>query len=91
MILNLFPHLKGYKVLHGSPGYENQEVIKSIRTDRIKKTFITLEFESGFFTYINKEDFDRFLEEGRVYFQRAAGRLGFEAAESLIDLSFSKA
>jgi len=86
MILNLFPHLKGYKVLHGSPGYETPETIKSIRTDRIKKSFLTLEFESGIFTYINKEDFDKFLEEGKVYFQRAAGRLGFEAAESLIGL-----
>ena len=89
MILNLFPHLKGHKVLHGSPGLENPEVIQSIRTDRIKKTFITLLFESGVFTYINKEDFDRFLEDGKVYYQRAAGKLGFEAPESLIDLSDS--
>ena len=87
MILNLFPHLKGHKVLHGSPGYENKEVIKSIRTDRIKKGFLTLEFDSGAFTFINKEDFDKFLEDGKVYFRRAAGRLGFEATESLVDLS----
>jgi hypothetical protein len=84
MILNLFPHLKGYKLLHGSPGYENEEVIKSIRTDRIKKSFITLEFESGHFTFISKEDFDKFLEDGSVGFSRAAG---FTALESLIDLS----
>lgn len=84
MILNLFPHLKGHKVLHGSPGYENKEVIKSIRTDRIKKSFITLEFESGAFTYISKEDFDQFLENGSVGFSRAAG---FTALEGLIDLS----
>ena len=84
MILNLFPHLKGLEVLHGSPGYENKEVIKSIRTDRIKKSFITLEFESGFFTYISKEDFDKFLENGSVGFSRAAG---FSAHESLIDMS----
>ena len=87
MILNLFPHLKGYKVLHGSPGYENQEVIKSIRTDRINKSFITLEFASGCFTFINKEDFDQFLEEGKVYFQRAGLESSFDASESLIDLS----
>ena len=87
MILNLFPHLKGHKVLHGSPGCENSETIKSIRTDRIKKGFLTLEFDSGAFTFINKEDFDKFLEDGKVYFKRAAGRLGFEASESLIDLS----
>jgi hypothetical protein len=84
MILNLFPHLKGHKVLHGSPGYENQEVIKSIRTDRIKKSFITLEFESGAFTFISKEDFDKFLEDGDVGFFRAGG---FYAFENLIDLS----
>lgn len=84
MILNLFPHLKGYKVLHGSPGYETPETIKSIRTDRIKKSFLTLEFESGSFTYIDKEDFDQFLEEGSVSYTRAAG---FNALESLIDLS----
>ena len=87
MILNLFSHLKGYKVLHGSPGYETPETIKSIRTDRIKKSFLTLEFDSGAFTFINKEDFDKFLEDGKVYFRRAAGRLGFEAPESLVDLS----
>lgn len=84
MILNLFPHLKGHEVLHGSPGYETKEVIKSIRTDRIKKSFITLEFLSGVFTYITKEDFDKFLENGDVQFKRAAG---FTAYESLIDLS----
>lgn len=82
MILNLFPHLKGYKVLHGSPGYETPETIKSVRTDRIKKSFLTLEFESGAFTYINREDFDRFLEEGSVGYERAAG---FNAMESLVD------
>jgi hypothetical protein len=87
MILNLFPHLKGHKVLHGSPGYENQEAIKSIRTDRIKKSFITLEFASGCFTFISKEDFDQFLEEGKVYFQRAGLNTSFDASESLIDLS----
>ena len=84
MILNLFPHLKGYKVLHGSPGYEIEEVIKSVRTDRIKKAFITLEFDSGAFTFISKEDFDKFLENGSVGFSRAAG---FCAHESLIDMS----
>jgi len=87
MILNLFPNLKGHKVLHGSPGCENSETIKSIRTDRIKQGFLTLKFDSGAFTFINKEDFDKFLEDGKVYFKRAAGRLGFEASESLIDLS----
>jgi hypothetical protein len=84
--LYLFPHLKGYKVLHGSHGYENEEVIKSIRTDRIMKSFITLEFESGSFTFISKEDFDKFLEDGSVEFSRA---IGFTALESLIDLSSS--
>ena len=84
MILNLFPHLKGHKVLHGSPGHEIEEVIKSIRTDRIKKSFITLEFESGHFTFISKEDFDKFLENGDVGFSRAGG---FTAFENLIDLS----
>ena len=84
IILNLFPHLKGHKVLHGSPGHEIEEVIKSIRTDRVKKSFITLEFESGHFTFISKEDFDKFLENGSVEFSRAAG---FTAFENLIDLS----
>ena len=71
MILNLFPHLKGHSVLHGSPGYPVPEIIKSIHTDRIKETFITLEFESGRFTYIHKKDFDKWLEEGEVSFSRA--------------------
>lgn len=83
MILNLFPHLKGHQVLHGSPGYPVPEVIESIRTDRIQETFITLQFESGKFTYIHKADFDKWLEEGEVQFQRASG---MEALEVLIDV-----
>lgn len=86
MILNLFSHLIGYKVLHGSPGYPTEEIIKSVRTDRTKKDFITLEFESGAFTCISFPDFDKFLEDGKVYFQRAAGTLGFEAPEVLMDV-----
>lgn len=86
MILNLFPHLKGYKVLHGSPGYETPETIKAIRTDRIKNSFLTVEFDSGAFTFINKEDFDKFLEEGKVYFQRAGLESSFDASESLVEL-----
>lgn len=85
MILNLFPHLKGHSVLHGSPGYENKEIIENVRTDRINKdAFITLEFQSGAFTYISKKDFDQYLEEGRVSFQRQGG---FTAMENLLDLS----
>ena len=86
MILNLFPHLKGYKVLHGSPGCEYPETIKAIRTDRIKRSSLTVEFESGAFTFINKEDFDQFLEEGKVYFQRA-GIPRMNASETYVDLS----
>ena len=87
MMLNLFPHLKGYKVLHGSPGCEYPETIKAIRTNRIKKSFLTVEFDSGAFTFINKEDFDKFLEDGKVYFQRAVPKPGQDASESLIDQS----
>ena len=87
MIINLFPHLKGYKVLHGSPGCESPETIKAIRTDRIKRSFLTVEFDSGAFTFINKEDFDQFLEDGKVYFQRAGLESSFNTSESLIDQS----
>jgi hypothetical protein len=84
MILkNLFPHLKGHSVLHGSPGYPTPEVIKSIRTDRIKDTFLTLEFESGKFAFIHKKDFDRWLEEGDISYFRATDS---STPEVLIDI-----
>lgn len=82
MALNLFPHLKGFKILHGSPGYEILEVIESLKTESLEKTFVTIEFQSGNFTHISRRDWDQFLEKGSVIFSRASG---FSAVESFID------
>ena len=55
------------KVYHGSPSYENLEVIEDILTsDELK----TIQFESGFFTRMTHEEFDTFLEEGNIQYVR---------------------
>lgn len=82
MILELFRHLKGYSVLHGSPGLETLEVVETITRDNTKD-YLTIQFQSGKFTHILLGSFDYWLENGEVSFRRAAG---FDAVESLKDL-----
>ena len=62
--------LVGLKVKHGSPGYEELEVIKDVTfNNRVK-----VHFESGFVTNMTEADFDKFMEEGEVqYTQHFAG------------------
>lgn len=56
--------LVGLKVKHGSPGYEEHEVIKDVTFVKRVKVF----FESGFVTNMTEADFDTFMEEGEVQY-----------------------
>ena len=56
------------QVVHGSPGYETKEVITSIKAEGIN--MITINFESGFFTKLSKEDFDTFIDSAKVTYYR---------------------
>jgi hypothetical protein len=53
--------LIGSKVRHGSPGYENEEIISRIRD---KNDHVIVDFESGFFTKVKHKDIDFFVEHG---------------------------
>ena len=53
--------LIGAKVRHGSPGYENEEIISRIIT---KYDYAEIEFESGCFTKMKYKDIDFFVEYG---------------------------
>jgi hypothetical protein len=55
-------------VMHGSPGYENREVISSI--SGLETDMITIEFESECFTILTKKDFDTFNSTGMVEYYR---------------------
>ena len=48
----------GKKVMHGSPGYENQEIIKQIT---ITKDTVEIEFESQAYTQMVPEEFEYML------------------------------
>lgn len=56
-----YEQLIGIKVLHGSPGYENEEIITRIIS---KDDHIKVEFESGFFTLMKYNELDSFIEYG---------------------------
>ena len=63
----------GLKVEHGSPGYEEPEVIKDVTfnnaNDRVK-----IFFESGFVTNMTEYELDVFMDDGEVhYYQHFAG------------------
>ena len=53
--------LIGAKVRHGSPGYENEEIISRICT---KYDHAEIEFESGCFTKMKYNELDLFFEYG---------------------------
>lgn len=81
-MLQLFTHLNGTEVMHGSPGYENKEVIESITTKGVEDSHhITVQFKSGCFTHIAKKMFDYFLEDGTINYTRAAGFTALERLE----------
>ena len=82
MLQELFKNRTGTKVAHGSPGYENVEVIESITT-REGQEYATIQFESGCFTHIPKDALAQFFVDGEIQYDRASG---FTAIESIIDL-----
>ncbi len=59
--------LIGAKVRHGSPGYENEEIISRIIE---KGDHLEVEFESGCFTLIKHNELDFFLEYGSTDYIR---------------------
>lgn len=81
MVLELFKHLKGYSVLHGSPGLETSEIIEAI-TRHNSKDYLTVEFQSGKFTHILLGQFDYWLENGAIQYLNA---IDINSIESLKD------
>ena len=71
--------LKGLKVFHGSPCYENLETIESVDLDS-NENYAEIIFKSEFCTYVLNEDFEMFLQDGEIDYKRAAG---FEALERM--------
>ena len=59
--------LIGTKVRHGSPGYENEEIISRIIE---KGDHLEVEFESGCFTLIKHNELDFFVEYGSTDYIR---------------------
>lgn len=58
--------LVGLKVKHGSPGYEELEVIHDVNFgNRVR-----ISFESGFATNMTEADLEIFMEEGEVQYQQ---------------------
>jgi hypothetical protein len=63
----------GMKVTHGSPGYEEPEVIKDV-TQQAGSGRVKVSFESGFVTNMSEYELDVFLDEGEIhYYQHFAG------------------
>ena len=56
----------GSKVTHGSPGYPVGEVISDVI---LLKDEVEIEFESGCFTRMTHEEFDRFLAEEELHYK----------------------
>ena len=63
----------GMKVTHGSPGYEEPEVIEDV-TFQTASGRVKVSFESGFVTNMTQPEFEQFLHEGNIrYYQHFAG------------------
>ena len=62
--------LIGTKILHGSPGYENKEVISKIYAEPDWPDHVTIEFESGFFTRMTLAEYGEFIKNGKVGYTR---------------------
>ena len=63
----------GMKVTHGSPGYEEPEVIEDV-TFQDHNGRVKVSFESGFVTNMTQLEFEQFLHEGKIrYYQHFAG------------------
>ena len=62
--------LIGKKVLHGSPSYENQEIIAKVWIEPEWPDHVTIEFESEFFTRMTKAKMEEFKQDGEVHYKR---------------------
>ena len=56
--------------MHGSPGYENEEIISKIYGDPNNGERVTIEFESDFFTLMSMDDYAEFIKSGKVVYIR---------------------
>ena len=64
--LSTLASLIGLNVMHGSPGYEELEVIHDVHFgNRVR-----ISFESGFATNMTEAELEKFLEEGEVRYQQ---------------------
>ena len=71
MLSMIITEIVGKKVMHGSPGYENQETIKQIT---ITKDTVEIEFESGAFATMSAAEFEFLLDyEELSYFEKTHG------------------
>lgn len=59
----------GLKVEHGSPGYEEPEVIKDVIFNNAHGR-VKVFFESGFVTNMTEAELEKFLDEGEVHYQQ---------------------
>ncbi len=77
-----YPIKEGTKVFHGSPGYENKEVISCVTFHycAMRGHMYEIAFENGCFTYLPQEDFQTLTQDGEVQFNRGSG---FRAIESI--------
>ena len=62
--------LIGTKILHGSPGYVNEETISQIYAEKERPDDVTIEFESGFFTRMTLAEYGEFIKNGKVSYTR---------------------
>ena len=59
--------LVGMKVRHGSPGYENKEVIADVTWNGSRAI---VEFESGSLTNMTETELDVFMDHGEVSYRQ---------------------
>jgi hypothetical protein len=76
MIKSTFPEadfLVGRQVQSGSPGFEDLETIVTVRETNVygsDNLRIQIDFESGFFTNMSPADFELFIKNGVIVFER---------------------
>lgn len=62
--------LIGTKIRHGSPGYSNEETIAKIYAEIAWPDYVTIEFESEFFTRMKMTEYGAFIKNGKVSYTR---------------------
>ena len=60
----------GTRIMHGSPGYMNEETISKVT---ILKHGVTIEFESQCFTQMTHEEFEDMLRYEELYYKENHG------------------